>query len=69
MSKILITLNGEQLTIADNIDLETLVVQLALPAKRLAVEMNGDVVRRADWPQKTVNDGDRIEVVHFVGGG
>ena len=69
MSEILITLNGEQLPIASNIDLETLVDQLELPAKRLAVEMNGNVIRRADWPQTTVNDGDRIEVVHFVGGG
>ena len=69
MSKILITLNGEQLPIESNIDLETLVDQLELPAKRLAVEMNGNVIRRADWPQTTVNDGDRIEVVHFVGGG
>lgn len=69
MSKILITLNGEQLPIESNIDLETLVDQLELPAKRLAVEMNGNVIRRADWPQTTVNDGDKIEVVHFVGGG
>ena len=69
MSEILITLNGEQLPIASNIDLETLVAQLELPAKRLAVEMNGNVIRRADWPQTTVNDGDKIEVVHFVGGG
>jgi sulfur carrier protein len=67
--EILITLNGEQLPIADEIDLETLVGQLALPAKRLAVEMNGNVVRRSDWPQTTVSNGDRIEVVHFVGGG
>jgi sulfur carrier protein len=69
VSKILITLNGEQLPIESNIDLETLVDQLELPAKRLAVEMNGNVIRRADWPQTTVNDGDKIEVVHFVGGG
>ncbi|MBP7416313.1 MAG: sulfur carrier protein ThiS [Pyrinomonadaceae bacterium] len=65
----LITLNGEQLPIEGKIDLETLVGQLELPAKRLAVEMNGIVVRRANWPQTPVNDGDRIEVVHFVGGG
>ncbi len=69
MSEILITLNGEQLPIAGDIDLETLVNRLALPAKRLAVEMNGNVVRRTDWPQIIVTDGDKIEVVHFVGGG
>lgn len=69
MSEILITLNGEQLPIESNIDLETLVGQLSLPAKRLAVEMNGNVIRRVDWPQIKVSDGDKIEVVHFVGGG
>ena len=69
MPEILITLNGEQLPIAGNIDLETLVGRLALPAKRLAVEMNGNVIRRADWPQTIVSHGDKIEVVHFVGGG
>lgn len=69
MSKIHITLNGEQLPIESNVDLETLVAHLELPAKRLAVEMNGNVVRRVDWPKTTVSEGDKIEVVHFVGGG
>lgn len=69
MPEILITLNGEQLPIEGDIDLETLVNRLELPAKRLAVELNGNVVRRADWPQIIVTDGDKIEVVHFVGGG
>ncbi|MEQ1923246.1 MAG: sulfur carrier protein ThiS [Pyrinomonadaceae bacterium] len=69
MSEILITLNGEQLPVKSNIDLETLVNRLELPAKRLAVEINGNVVRRSDWPQTNVSDGDKIEVVHFVGGG
>ncbi|HMT07597.1 MAG TPA: sulfur carrier protein ThiS [Pyrinomonadaceae bacterium] len=64
-----IILNGERRDIAGEVDLETLVNDLDLPSKRLAVELNGAVVRRTDWPQTKVSDGDRIEVVHFVGGG
>ena len=51
------------------IDLAVLVERLSLPSKRIAVEVNGSVIRRADWSNTAVNDGDRIEVVHFVGGG
>ncbi len=64
-----ITLNGEPRDITADIDLETLVDDLKLPSKRLAVELNGTVVRRSEWPSTIVSDGDRLEVVHFVGGG
>lgn len=46
-----------------------LVVELALPKERIAVELNGEVVRRSLWEATTLSDGDRIEIVHFVGGG
>lgn len=69
MSAAYITLNGERRDITVDVDLETLVNELELPSKRLAVELNGAVIRRVDWPETTVSDGDRIEVVHFVGGG
>jgi sulfur carrier protein len=64
-----IHLNGETRALGAETDLATLVEQLELPQKRIAVELNGAVVRRADWPQTPVNKGDKIEVVHFVGGG
>lgn len=69
VSEIAIILNGERRDIVGEVDLDTLVIDLELPSKRLAVELNGNVVRRADWPKTTVSNGDRIEVVHFVGGG
>lgn len=46
-----------------------LVEELSMPERRLAVELNGIVVRKADWAETTLNAGDRIEIVHFVGGG
>ena len=42
---------------------------LALRADRIAVELNGELAPRAQWAQLAVSDGDKLEVVHFVGGG
>jgi sulfur carrier protein len=49
--------------------LEQLVGELGLKGDRVAVEHNGEIVRRASWAETTLNPGDRLEVVHFVGGG
>jgi hypothetical protein len=35
----------------------------------LAIELNKEVIRRADWQQIILKEGDRVEIVHFVGGG
>jgi thiamine biosynthesis protein ThiS len=40
-----------------------------LPSERVAIELNRQVVRKKDWESILVNDADRIEIVHFVGGG
>ena len=66
-----ITLNGQPRTFADLQDpvLDQLIYQLALKGDRVAVERNGQIVPRAEWSQTSVQDGDRLEVVHFVGGG
>lgn len=69
MSETSIVLNGESRSIGGEIDLETLINNLDLPSKRLAVELNGSVVRRSEWPDTLVSNGDKLEVVHFVGGG
>ncbi|HYJ46094.1 MAG TPA: sulfur carrier protein ThiS [Pyrinomonadaceae bacterium] len=65
----LIEVNGEPREVAASITLTDLVGQLNLAPERLAVELNREVVRRADWPRVTLNEGDRVEIVHFVGGG
>jgi len=64
-----IEVNGEARDVTDRIRLEELVQHLSLAPERLAVELNRQVVRRADWRETTLNEGDRVEVVHFVGGG
>ena len=65
----LVYLNGESKTIADGLTLAELVAQLDLPAARIAVELNRTVVRRSNWEKTKLSDDDRIEIVHFVGGG
>jgi sulfur carrier protein len=68
-SRLRIEVNGEPKEFEEGATLQTLVERLALAPERLAVEHNREVVRRADWPALRLSDGDRVEIVHFVGGG
>jgi thiamine biosynthesis protein ThiS len=61
--------NGETREVPDELTLNGLINHLALAPERLAVELNREVVRRANWTQTMLAEGDRIEIVHFVGGG
>ena len=54
---------------ADQSTLNDLVDELALPPARIAIELNGTVIRRDQWPEIVLNEDDRLEIVHFVGGG
>lgn len=69
MAQIHIQLNGEPYSVPEKTSLEQLLEIFSLPLKRVAIELNGNVVSRRTWPETTVSDGDRLEVVHFVGGG
>jgi thiamine biosynthesis protein ThiS len=64
-----ILLNGEVREVAADITLDQLLIQLQLPRQRIAVELNQTVVRRVDWANAQLKEGDRVEIVHFVGGG
>jgi thiamine biosynthesis protein ThiS len=64
-----IILNGEKKRIDSQVTLDRLLELFSLPRQRIAVEHNREVVSRNDWPDTMVSDGDKIEVVHFVGGG
>ena len=61
--------NGESKELENGLSLYSLIEQLELPTQRIAVELNREVVRKSEWPITSLNDGDRIEIVHFVGGG
>jgi thiamine biosynthesis protein ThiS len=66
---LLITINGEVREVPDHLTLGGLINHLALAPERLAVELNREVVRRAEWMHTSLAEGDRVEIVHFVGGG
>lgn len=64
-----VTVNGEARALAGEVTLFELLEMLDLPKERVAIELNRDVIRKKDWENVIVKDSDRIEVVHFVGGG
>jgi thiamine biosynthesis protein ThiS len=64
-----IEVNGEPRDVLAPITIGELIQHLTLAPERLAIELNQEVVRRADWQQIALKEGDRVEIVHFVGGG
>lgn len=64
-----IVLNGAARDLPDGATVAGLVEVLGLARLRVAVEVNGRVVRRAEWPDARLAEHDRVEVVQFVGGG
>ena len=54
---------------SDSLTLSWLLEELGLKADRVAVELNREIVSRDQWGEKALQDGDRLEIVHFVGGG
>ncbi len=61
--------NGNQLAFTPGLTVQALLENQGLDAARVAVERNGEIVRRADFSQTLLADSDTIEIVHFVGGG
>lgn len=64
-----IQINGEKRDFPDGLTVAALVAQLGMKADRVAVELNLEILPRANWETTSLKDGDRLEVVHFVGGG
>ena len=64
-----VQINGETRDVPLGLNLEGLLEHLSLPQQRVAVELNREVIRKSEWVNQTVNEDDRIEIVHFVGGG
>ena len=67
-----IVLNGQPRTVgldAQTATVEALIAALEMKQDRVAVERNGEIVRRPEWATTAIQSGDRFEIVHFVGGG
>jgi thiamine biosynthesis protein ThiS len=64
-----IFVNGKKKGILKGMTISNLIAQLELTPERLAVELNMQIVKRDRWSTQILSAGDRLEIVHFVGGG
>jgi sulfur carrier protein len=64
-----VLLNGDFMETAEGATVESLLRQLDISRERVAVELNADILPKADYEKRLLCDGDKIEIVHFVGGG
>ena len=64
-----IQLNGKKIAIKPNFSVLDLIKKFKLERKRIAVEYNGTIIQRYRYNKKILKNNDRIEIVHFIGGG
>ena len=68
-NKIKIIVNGKQMTVKLKFSLKNLVDKLKLPIGKVAIELNRQIVNKKNISRVLLKSGDKIEVVHFIGGG
>ena len=64
-----IIVNGTATDVPDSISMSGLIETLGLGDRRLAVEVNRELVPRSRFPEHALRDGDTVEIIHAVGGG
>ena len=64
-----VTVNGESIELREGLSVQDLIEDRDLTGRRLAVEVNGEIVPRSEYPDHRLEPGDRVEVVHAIGGG
>jgi sulfur carrier protein len=64
-----IQLNGESFELPDGETVAALLIRLDLTGRRVAVELNLDIVPRSQHAETSLSEGDQVEVVHAIGGG
>jgi thiamine biosynthesis protein ThiS len=69
MAKIKITLNGEDKFIAEKSSIKNLLEELELDVKKIAIEKNYEIIMPEEFSDSVLSEGDRVEIVHFIGGG
>jgi sulfur carrier protein len=69
MTSMKLIINGADREFADISTLSSLIETLGMKSDRVAVELNREIVPRDRWSATRLNQGDRLEIVHFVGGG
>ena len=64
-----IKVNGEDYQLVAAAKVSDLIAKMALTPERLAIELNLNILPRAKWNETVLQEGDKLEIVHFVGGG
>ena len=68
-NKIKITVNGKQIQIIPNYSLKNLIAKLRIPLNKIAIELNKKIIDKKKISKIQLKKGDKIEIVHFIGGG
>ena len=69
IKKIKIKINGKLLTINENLSLSAFLKQLKIPLKKVAIELNQEIIDKNKINKIKLKKNDKIEIVHFIGGG
>ena len=69
IKKIKIKLNGKMKVIPENTKIETLIIDLKIPIKKVAIELNQEILDKKKLKKIKLKKNDKIEIVHFIGGG
>ena len=64
-----IIVNGKELTIQENTTVEMLLNNLEIKDKVMAVAINMNIVKKENWQSHKIEESDKLELLHFVGGG
>ena len=68
-NKIKITVNGKQIQVIPNFSLKSLITKLKMPLNKIAIELNKEIIDKRKISKTQLKKGDKIEIVHFIGGG
>ena len=68
-NKIKIIVNGKQMQVIPKFSLKSLVVKLKIPLNKIAIELNKKIIDKKKISKIQLKRGDKIEIVHFIGGG
>ena len=69
IKKIKIRLNGKLRLISNNLNMNDLIIKLKIPIKKVAIELNQEILDKKKLNKIKIKNKDRIEIVHFIGGG
>ena len=68
-NKIKITVNGKQMQLIPKFTLKSLITKLKMPLNKIAIELNKKIIDKNRISKIRLKKGDKIEIVHFIGGG